>query len=75
MLVNRKYSHETKFYLKLYGDLLQAKRRHYTCLNRKDRAVLDDAITDLQNHLDYHQMLIGENDHEGKWNAVWSPRC
>lgn len=71
-LLNRKYSHETKFYLKLYGDLLQAKRRHYTCLNRKDRAVLDDAITDLQNHLDYHQMLIGEHDHEGKWNAVWS---
>jgi hypothetical protein len=71
-LLNRKYSHETKFYLKLYGDLLQAKRRHYTCLNRRDRAVLDDAITDLQNHLDYHQMLIGEHDHEGKWNAVWS---
>ena len=71
-LLNRKYSHETKFYLKLYGDLLQAKRRHYTCLNRKDRAVLDDAITDLQNHLDYHQLLIGEHDHEGKWNAVWS---
>ena len=71
-LLNRKYSHETKFYLKLYGDLLQAKRRHYTCLNPKDRTVLDNAITDLQNHLDYHQLLIGENDHEGKWNAVWS---
>ena len=71
-LLNRKYSHETKFYLKLFGDLLQAKRRHYTCLNRKDRAVLDNAITDLQNHLDYHQLLIGETDHEGKWNAVWS---
>ena len=70
--LNRKYSHETKFYLKIFGDLLQAKRRHYSCLNYTQRKTLDHSIVDLQNFLDYHLLLIGENDQNGDWNEVWS---
>lgn len=71
-LLNRKYSHETKFYLKIFGDLLQAKRRHYSCLNYTQRETLDHSIVDLQNFLDYHLLLIGEDDQNGDWNQVWS---
>lgn len=70
--LNRKYSHETKFYLKLCGDLLQAKRRFYATLDATTRTTLDHAITDLQNYLDFHQMLIEEQSEQGEWNEVWS---
>lgn len=70
--LNCKYSHETKFYLKIFGDLLQAKRRHYSCLNFSQRKILDHSIVDMQNFLDYHLLLIGENNQNGDWNEVWS---
>jgi hypothetical protein len=70
--LNEKYTNEQKCYLQLCSDLWRAKETHYACLSAATRMVLDDALADLQNQLDYLLQIIPENDHEGKWNEVWS---
>ena len=70
--LNAKYSNEQRCYLKLCCDLLRVKEGYYACLSPDLRNQLDDALSDLQNHLDYLLQIIPENDHEGKWNDVWS---
>ena len=70
--LNTKYTNEQRCYLKLFCDLLRVKESHYACLSPTLRNQLDDALTDLQAHLDYLLQIIPENDHEGKWNEVWS---
>lgn len=70
--LNKKYTMEQKCYLKLFSDLLCAKVAHYACLTSEQRMVLDETLTDLQNHLDFVMQIIPENDHTGKWNEVWS---
>ena len=70
--LNQKYSNEQRCYLKLCCDLLRVKESCYACLSPALRNRLDDVLTDVQNHLDYLLQIIPENDHEGKWNDVWS---
>ena len=70
--LNVKYTNEQKYYLKLYCDLLCTKESYYSCLSVPAREVLDDALMDMQNHIDYLLQIIPENDHTGKWNDVWS---
>ena len=71
-VLNQKYSNEVKCYLKLFCDLMRAKERHYGVLRKAIRTMLDDALIDLQNHLDYLLQILPEQDHDGKWNEVWS---
>lgn len=70
--LNAKYTKEQKCYMKLFSDLLRAKVAHYACLTSSQRITLDETLLDLQNHLDYLLQIIPENDHNGKWNEVWS---
>ena len=71
-VLNSKYSNEEKCYLKMFCDLMRAKERHYAVLKTSVRTLLDDALIDLQNHLDYLLQIIPERDRHGKWNSVWS---
>ena len=70
--LNKKYTNEQKFYMKLLCDLLRMKESYYSCMTSFRRELLDKAIMDAQIYLDYIVLLIPENDHKGEWNEEWT---
>jgi len=72
--LNDKYSKEVKFYLRMYSAAMQMKQNHYAGLLPYTKEALDNALYDLQNHLDYMLLLVPENDDTStkEWNEIWS---
>lgn len=68
--LNREHSSEVKCYLKMCCDLMRAKQRHYALLKTAVRGLLDDALTDVQSHLDYLLQIVPEQEDDGQRN--WS---